>query len=153
MNAPLQRLNYSIHIDAPVETVWDTMLAPDSYRDWTSAFMEGSYYEGSWEQGSRIRFLGPSGEGMEAQIAENRRHAYLSIHHLGTIPPQQAEGAAAAAWPQAFENYRFTREAGGTRLDIEMDAPDEYVGMMNESWPKALDRLKALSEKQKPARG
>lgn len=150
MNAPSQRLNYSIHIDAPVETVWDTMLAPDSYRDWTSAFAEGSYYEGSWEQGSRIRFLGPSGEGMEARIAENRRHAYLSIHHLGMISPKQP--AAPIEGPEMFENYRFTREAGGTRLDIEMDVPTAYADMMNQSWPKALDRLKALSEGAKPAR-
>lgn len=151
MNAPVQRLTYSIHIDAPVETVWDTMLGPDSYRDWTSAFMEGSYYEGSWEQGSRIRFLGPSGEGMDARIAENRRHAYLSIHHLGMISPGQT-GAASEDGPPAFENYRFTREAGGTRLDIELDVPAEYVDMMNQSWPKALDRLKALSESGLPTR-
>jgi uncharacterized protein YndB with AHSA1/START domain len=149
MNAPLQRLNFSIHIDAPVETVWDRMLDPHSYRDWTSAFMEGSYYEGSWEQGSRIRFLGPSGEGMEAQIAENRRHAYLSIQHLGMISPQQPS-ATPMEGPPVLENYRFTREAGGTRLDIEQDVPTEWADMLNEAWPKALDRLKRLSEK--PAR-
>jgi uncharacterized protein YndB with AHSA1/START domain len=148
MNAPLQRLNFSIHIDAPVETVWDQMLSPDSYRDWTSAFMEGSYYEGSWAQGSRIRFLSPSGEGMEAEIAENLRHAYVSIRHLGMVSPQRPPGSGAV--PPAYENYRFTREAGGTRLDIEQDVPAEYADMMKQSWPQALDRLKASSEQAAP---
>lgn len=148
MNAPLQRLNYRAHIQAPVERVWDTMLADDSYRDWTSAFMEGSYYEGSWAQGSRIRFLTPSGEGMEAEIAQNQRHVYLSIRHLGMVSPGQpaAPDGGAGAAPPAYENYRFTAEAGGTRLDIEQDVPPEYAAMMDESWPKALARLKALCE-------
>lgn len=144
MTSSLQRLNYSIHIQAPVERVWSTMLAADSYRDWTSAFMEGSYYEGSWEQGSRIRFLTPSGEGMEAQIAENQRHAYLSIRHLCMLSPGQASVPGEGEPP--YENYRFTPEAGGTRLDIEQDVPAEYVAMMDESWPQALARLKALCE-------
>lgn len=146
MNAPMQRLNYRIHIQAPVERVWDTLIADESYRDWTSAFMEGSYYEGSWEQGSRIRFLTPSGEGMEAEIAQNRRHAFLSIRHLCMVSPGQPAAPEADSGPSAYENYRFTPEAGGTRLEIEQDMPAEYVAMMDQSWPKALARLKALCE-------
>ena len=65
-------LRFSTLIQAPPGRVWQLMLAPDSYRDWTAAFMEGSRYEGSWEQGQRIRFLSPAGEGMVAEIAENR---------------------------------------------------------------------------------
>lgn len=144
MSTPLQRLNYRTHIHAPVERVWATMLADDGYRDWTSAFMEGSYYEGSWEQGARIRFLSPSGEGMEAQIAQNQRHVFLSIRHLGMLSPGQP--AVPHEGPPAYENYRFAPEAGGTRLDIEQDVPPEYAAMMDESWPKALARLKALCE-------
>ena len=45
---------------------------PDTYRDWTSAFAEGSHFVGSWEEGARILFLGPSGDGMVATIAARR---------------------------------------------------------------------------------
>ncbi|HSP92676.1 MAG TPA: hypothetical protein VLN08_17305 [Vicinamibacterales bacterium] len=59
----MKTLQFAIDIRASRQTVWDTMLALDTYRVWTAEFAEGSYYEGSWEQGARIRFLVPSGPG------------------------------------------------------------------------------------------
>jgi hypothetical protein len=148
MNTRLQRLNFSVHIAAPVARVWDTMLDLDTYRDWTSAFTEGSTYEGSWERGSRIRFLSPSGDGMVAEIAENRRHAFISVRHLGVIANgvEDTTSEAVAAWTPAYENYRFTPDAGGTRLDIEQDTSTDWADAMNSMWPRALARLKALCE-------
>jgi ligand-binding SRPBCC domain-containing protein len=69
----MKKLHYSTIIQAPCQVVWDTMLAPDTFRLWTSGFCEGSYYEGSWEKGAGIKFLSPSGEGMRAEIADNRQ--------------------------------------------------------------------------------
>lgn len=148
MTTAVHRLNFSVHIAAPVPRVWDTMLELDTYRDWTAPFCEGSTYEGSWEQGARIRFLAPSGDGMVAEIAENRRHAFVSIRHLGVIVNgvEDTTSESVKAWTPAHENYRFTPEAGGTRLDIEQDISAEWVAMMDEMWPKALARLKALCE-------
>jgi hypothetical protein len=50
---------------------------------------------------------------------------------------------------ESFENYRFTKiDEITTQLDIEIiGMPDEWVDMMNEMWPKALDLLKNLCEK------
>ncbi len=148
MGNTLQRLNFSIHIAAPVPRVWDTMLGADTYRDWTTAFCEGSYYEGGWGLGERIRFLSPSGDGMLAEIAEHRHHAFISIRHLGFIAQgvEDTTSEAVRASTPAHENYRFTPEAGGTRLDIEQDITAEYAGMMGALWPPALARLKALCE-------
>lgn len=148
MNNSLQRLNFSVHIAAPVARVWSTMLELDTYRDWTSAFTEGSTYEGSWEPGARIRFLSPSGDGMVAEIAENRRHALVSVRHLGVIANgiEDTTSEAVKAWTPAYENYRFTPEAGGTRLDIEQDTSADWADAMNGMWPLALARLKALCE-------
>ena len=144
-----KRLQFSTVIAAPVERVWSTMLEPRSYEDWTSAFMPGSRYEGSWEQGQRIRFLGPSGEGMLSEIAENRRHAFISIRHLdvvGNAGASEAESAAIRAWLPAYENYTFRPQAGGTELIVDMDVTPDFEQHMQEAWPKALARLKALSE-------
>jgi hypothetical protein len=144
----MQRLQFSETIHAPVETVWRLMLAPDSYSDWTSAFAEGSRYEGSWEQGEKIRFMGPSGDGMLSEIAENRRHAFLSIRHLGLLADgvEDTTSDAVRAWAPAYENYTFTAVPGGTRVDVDQDMPDEWAEHMLAAWPKALARLKAISE-------
>lgn len=144
----MKKLRFSTQIDAPPAKVWDTMLADASYRDWTNAFCEGSYFEGSWNAGERMRFLSPGGMGMVARIAENRRPAFLSIEHLGEIANgvEDTTSERVRAWAPAYENYRFTPSGGGTRLDVECDTNEEYETYMSEAWPKGLARLKALCE-------
>ena len=145
---PAQRLHFTLTIAAPLARVWDLLLAPESYKDWTSAFAEGSYYEGSWEQGARIRFMAPSGDGMVSEIAERREHEFISIRHLGHIVNgvEDYDSPAVRAWAPAFENYSFKAVPGGTELRIDQDISAEYEQYIREAWPRALERLKALCE-------
>lgn len=145
----VKRLQFTETIAAPVETVFERMLALETYRDWTSAFAEGSTYEGSWQQGQRIRFMGPSGDGMLAEIAEHRPNAFVSIRHLGMIVDgvEDTTSEAVRAWTPAYENYTFHRtEDGGTRLVIDQDVSGDFEDYLREAWPKALARLKAICE-------
>jgi uncharacterized protein YndB with AHSA1/START domain len=138
----MKKLHYTIIIDAPRELVWDTMLAPDTYRQWTAAFCEGSYYEGSWEKGSTIRFLSPSGEGMRAEIAENRPLEHISILHKAAITPE-----GEVEFPEsAFENYTFRDSGQGTELQVDMDIDEKHEAMFAGLWPRSLALLKALCE-------
>ena len=41
-----KKLRFETVIDAPRRRVWDCMLQPDTYRDWTTPFMEGSVLRG-----------------------------------------------------------------------------------------------------------
>jgi uncharacterized protein YndB with AHSA1/START domain len=144
-------LRFSTLIQAPRQRVWQLMLAPESYRDWTSAFAEGSTYRGSWDAGQRIRFLGPTGEGMVAEIAENRPGEFVSIRHLGEIRQDGTEdldSPAVRAWAPAYENYRFVERDGATEVQVEMDAMPAYEEFMQQAWPKALSRLKDVCERR-----
>jgi uncharacterized protein YndB with AHSA1/START domain len=144
-------LNFSTRIQAPRERVWRLMLAPASYREWTSPFMEGSYYEGSWDAGQRIRFLTPGGDGMVAQVAEHRPREFLSLRHLGMIGKDGIEdfdSDAVKAWAPAYENYRFVDVDGGTEVQVEMDVLPDYEQFMRDAWPQALAKLKALCERE-----
>jgi uncharacterized protein YndB with AHSA1/START domain len=143
----LKRLRFAERIRAPVELVWQRMLSPDSYRAWTAAFCEGSHFEGSWDQGSTIRFLGPSGDGMLSTIAENRPCEFISIQHLGqVVGGVEKRGEAAAGWAGAFENYTFRRLGDGTEVIVEQDVLEDHAPFMREVWPRALQKLKALCE-------
>lgn len=146
--APVKRARFETTIDAPPEAVWDTMLADATYRLWTKAFCEGSYFDGDWREGSRMRFLAPDGDGMVAEIAQNERPRFLSIRHLGYIfkGVEDTESEAVRAWAPAYENYTFEPAGDGTRLIIDQDVAAEYEQFMDEAWPKALARLKALCE-------
>lgn len=147
----MQKLHFSIVINAPREKVWKTMLEDETYRDWTKEFNDPSYYEGTWEKGSNIRFLGPEEDGkvsgMMARINDNRPYEFISIEHLGeVIKSEERLWSEQERGDGIFENYTFTEKDGGTELGVELDSKDEYVEMFTDMWPKALNRLKVLCE-------
>lgn len=144
----MNTLHFDVDIAAPRERVWRTTLYTPNYERWTAAFCEGSRYEGSWEAGTSIRFLGPNGDGMLSEIAEHRPAEFVSIRHLGMINNgvEDTTSEAVRAWTPCFENYTFTDEAGGTHMRVDIDVVDSYKDWMNQTWPKALQALKQLCE-------
>jgi len=142
-------LEFKVFIQFPVARVWDVMLGPETYMAWTAEFCEGSYFEGSWDQGEKIRFLAPGGDGMSAVIAENRLHEYISIRHLGEISKgvEDTESEKVRAWAPAYENYTFRAEKNGTEVRVNVDVTPEFEEYMLKTYPKALGRLKALCER------
>lgn len=156
----MQKLHFSIQIQAPKEKVWDTMLQDATYREWTKPFNAGSYYRGSWDQGAEIRFVGTDEGGNEyggmyAKIKENRLHEFISIEHLGLIGLDGSVDTTSdevKKWTPAFENYTFKNItdgefAGGTEVFVDVDTNEEYKEMFENTWPKALQTLKDLCEK------
>lgn len=153
----MERLHFSITINAPKETVWKTMLDRELYSQWTDAFMPGSYFEGDWSEGSSLRFLAPDKNGnimgMVSRVRENKPFRYLSLEHLNTIENgvENRSEEAVNNWAGAQENYILNEKDGKTELLIEMDTSEEYKEMFMESWPKALQKLKTLSEGKRAA--
>jgi uncharacterized protein YndB with AHSA1/START domain len=144
----VKRIQFEATINASPATVWLHVVDPDSYQRWTSVFAEGSRFEGSWEQGAKIRFLAPSGDGMVAEIAESRPNSFISIRHVGMISKgvEDTTSEAVRAWAPAYENYTFLPTPDGTRMVVDQDVAAEWEEYMSEKWPKALAVLKALSE-------
>jgi len=148
----METIQFTIQINANKQKVWNTMLEDKTYRQWTAAFHEGSYYEGSWEQGSEIRFLGPAEDGklggMYSKIKENRKHEHISIEHLGMVKDGVIDTTSdeVRKWTPAFENYTFTEKGNQTEVKVEMQVVSEYKAMFEEMWPRALKTLKDLSE-------
>src|SRR5687768_15123433 len=108
----MQKLHFTILIDAPREKVWHTMLDDATYRQWTEVFASGSHYMGSWEKGSKILFLAPeedSTSGMVSRIVENRPYEFISIEHLGEVHDGKEVTASeqVKTWSGAHENYTF----------------------------------------------
>lgn len=150
----MKKLNFEIDIHASREIVWDAVVNDEKYRLWTSAFHEGSYFEGGWNTGNVIRFiaLNEKGEkeGMLSEIAESRFPEYISIRHLGIIMNgiEDVTSDDAKKWTPAFENYTFEKvNENEMKFIVEMDASEEFADMFAEMWPKALVKLKDLCER------
>jgi len=148
----MQKLNFKIEINSPKEKVWKTMLEDKTYRIWTETFSKGSYFIGDWSKGSKILFLAPNdtGEmsGMVSRIKENKLHEYISIEHLGVVEngKEDTTSDAVKPWAGSLENYTFKDKNGVTEILVEMDSNEEYAEMFADMWPKALQKLKEISE-------
>ena len=146
----MEKQHFNITIDAPREKVWDILWTDDTYRKWTSVFSEGSHAETDWQKGSKVLFLDGKGSGMVSEIADNIPNEYLSIRHLGMVNDgvEDLESEKVKEWAGAMENYTLKSVDGKTELVVDMDINDEYKDYFINTWPKALDKVKELAEKQ-----
>jgi len=150
----MQTVQFSVLINADKKTVWNTMLADKTYREWTKEFTDGSYYQGSWERGSEIRFLAKDDKGnlggMFSRIKENIEHRFISIEHLGVITNGLVDTTSehVRKWAPSFENYTFTENDGKTEVIVDMQIEEEYKTMFDNMWPRALMALKRICEQQ-----
>ncbi len=144
----MKDLQFSIDIAAPRERVWDCMFDPLAYRDWTRAFADGSYYEGVWATGRRLRFLDPQGFGMEAVVDEAVPHERLSLRLVGEIKDGRPVAGSRLAQMPAHERYVFTATPQrGTHLAVHLQSWDDgFTDFLQTTWPQALSRLKAIAE-------
>lgn len=149
----MEKLQFKIDINAPKEKVWDKMLEDKTYRIWTEEFTPGSHYIGSWEEGSKILFLGPTNDGklggMISRIKENKLHKFISIEHLGEVLDgvEDTTSDRVKIWAGALENYTFIDKDDKTELVVDMVINEEFKEMFEGMWPKALQKLKSICEK------
>ncbi len=146
-----KRIQFSVTIDAPAHVVWQHITDADSYRKWAAAFCEGSYFQGTWEPGSKMLFLAPSGDGMVSEIAESRPGEFVSIRHLGMVAHgvEDTTSEAVRAWAPAYENYTLESVGQGTRMVVDQDVAPEWEEHICKAWPKALELLRELCELDK----
>lgn len=108
--------------------------------------MEGSYAESSWEQGAKIYFLTPSGEGMFGIIEKMVPNVEMTFRHHGEIKAGVEE---IKNWQHASESYKLVESNGETTVNVVLTMDEtnkEYTGYFNDVFPKALSILKEICE-------
>lgn len=141
-------LNFSITINALKEKVWKVLWDDITYRQWTSVFTEGSYAVSDWEEGSKILFLSPSGQGMFSTIAKKILNECMWFKHLGTVEDgkEQPEDETSKDWSGATENYTLKEIDEMTELSVAIDVTENEEQYFRDTFPKALEKVKSLSE-------
>ncbi len=145
----MEKINFSIDINAPREKVWDVLWNDSSYRKWTSVFAESSHaVTDNWKEGSKVLFLDGKGSGMVSKVAASKPGEYMSFQHLGEIKDgvEDTTSEKIKAWSGSFENYTLEEKDGNTQLKIDMDISDEFKDFFTNTWPKALELVKKLAE-------
>jgi len=141
----METLEYKIEINASPEKVWTVLWDDMSYRQWTSAFTEGSFYIGTWEEDSMMKFFDPNNNGMYSRVLKNNPNKEMTFLHLGEIydgveVPQD--------WGDATESYLLEETENGTKLTAKINTSEEFKGFFEDKFPNALQNVKNLAENQ-----
>ncbi len=153
----MEKKQYKIEINARVEKVFDVMLGlsdKSTYEQWTALFNPTSTFEGGWEKGEKIYFIGTDDKGnrggMVARIAENIPNQFVSIQHYGILDGDKeiTEGPQVEQWAGGHENYSFEENGKKTKVTVEVDVTDEHLDYFDTTYPKALQKLKEMVEAQ-----
>lgn len=135
-----------IDINAPKEKVWEALWEDKNYRQWTTVFHEGSHAVSDWEEGSKILFLGPDGNGMYSVIDKKILYKQMTFKHLGEI--SNGVEQILQSWEGAKESYILSETDGITTLQVDLDTTEEYAQYFEDTFPKALEVVKSIAETQ-----
>ncbi|GAA4301695.1 SRPBCC domain-containing protein [Aestuariibaculum suncheonense] len=144
----LHRLSFKVGINAKSEMVWNVLWGKVTYPQWTKIFSEDSQVETDWVEGSTALFTDGKGSGMRSRIYKRITNEFMGIEHLGMLeqgvelPPNEKT----KDWLGAKEDYTLTETNGVTTLEVGLDTVKEYESYFYETFPKALQIVKDLSE-------
>ncbi len=137
-------LKFKTYIDAPREKVWEALWNDDNYRQWTEAYTPGSHAISDWNESDPIRFMDAKNNGMFGVIETKIDNEVMVFKQLGDV----LDGVEMKReWAGAREQYFLLERDGKTKLKVSVDVLKEYVDYMNETTPKALEKLKHIAEK------
>ena len=145
----MKKLEFKIDIATSRQKVWNTMLNPETYKEWVKASWPGSYYEGNWKQGENLRFISPGQGGTLATLVELRPYEFILAKHIAVIGPDGTEDRdsdVAKGWIGTTESYTFTESNGKTQLKVEINTSPDWEKMFSNGWPNALKKLKEICE-------
>lgn len=148
----MEKLHFDIDINAPAAKVFHAVTDDQLFRQWAGEFNPTSYFKGGWNKGDKILFIGTSKEGktegMVATIVENIPNKQISIRHIGLVDGDNeiTSGPAVESWANAMEEYFLEEKNGVTHFKVQLDSNEEFKGYFEKTWPKALNKLKEISE-------
>lgn len=144
----MKTIHFNIKINASKEKVWRSLWDDANYRTWTGVFSEGSHAVSNWKEGSEIRFLTPTNDGLLSMIAKMIPNGVMSFRHVADIkagkaqPPNKDE----EDWTGAMETYTLKENNGVITLSVALDCVEKQMDYFNTTFPKALDKVKVIAE-------
>jgi hypothetical protein len=144
----MKTLEFKISINASTEKIWKILWDDTTYRDWVSVFCEGTYAISSWNEGDKIHFLTPTGDGMNSLIDKKIENQYMAFKHISELKnfEEMPIDNATAEWTGCMETYELIEDENLVFLVVKIDTLEKYVDYFNTTFQKGLERVKQLSE-------
>ncbi len=85
---------------------------------------------------------------MRAPTAAARPREFVDVEHVGVVADgeEDTDSAEVQKWAGARERYTFQRRQLENQTLVEMKITEEDAGTFEDTWPRALEKLRALVE-------
>ena len=142
----MKEMQFEIEIHAPREKIWATLWQDRTFREWADLIDAGTYMVGDLEEGSTVQFISAEGYGVTSLVSALIPDAYVSFKHQADTQDEDSNSRD-DQWTGGRESYTLMDDDSATNFTMSFDGPVELEKAMRESYPKALQKVKELSEK------
>lgn len=143
----VKEIQFQIEINASKKRVWKVLWEDRTFRDWANKIDEGTYIEGEIQEGKDIQFLSSvNGYGVTSLVEKFRPEEVAVFRHRADTK-KSGQQTREKEWTGGLESYSLKEKNGVTTLVVVMDIPLELEEIFQTSFPKAMERIKELSEK------
>jgi len=142
----MEKIQFSIEIEAPKERIWNTLWEDKTFRDWASIIDEGLYMVGEMKGGKEVQFISSvSGYGVTSLVDKLIVNEFVLFKHM-VDTKERGEQKREKEWGGGTESYILKERGDMTTLTVELDVPPEQIKTFKDRLPKALKRVKELAE-------
>lgn len=144
----MKELQFSLEIHATKEKVWNTLWQDKTFRQWAGIIDPETYMTGVLKEGNEIQFISAAnGYGVTSLVEKLTPGEFLLLRHSADTQ-ETGKREREKEWTGGEETYRLAEKAGITTLAVAFDVPSEMEEYFKVSYPKALERVKELAEKE-----
>lgn len=144
----MNEMQFSIAINAAKERVWATLWQDATFRDWASIIDPETYKVGDLQEGNEIQFISAAnGYGVTSLAETVRPGEFLRLRHRADTQ-ETGSREREPQWTGSAETYTLAEEDGVTTLAVAFGVPPELEEYFEDAYPKALQRVKELAERE-----
>ena len=143
----MKELQFAIEINATKQRVWDTLWQDATFREWAGIIDPGTYMVGELKAGSEIQFISAeNGYGVTSLVEQVVPGEFLLLRHEADTQDAGAH-VRESEWTGGAETYSLVQNNGTTTLTATFDVPPQQEKYFKTAYPKVLDCIKELAEK------
>ena len=149
MQETMKEMQFSIEISAAKERVWNTLWQDETLREWASIIDPETYMVGDLKEGNEVQFISAaSGYGVTSLVEKLVAGEFLLLRHRADT---QDSGTREREneWTGGEESYTLAEKDGTTTLTVAFGVPPELEEYFKVTYPKALERVKVLAERNR----
>lgn len=147
-NKTMDKMQFSVEINATREQVWDTLWQDETFRQWAGIIDPGTYMLGTLEQGNEVQFISSvNGYGVTSLVEKLMPGEFLLLKHRADTQ-EKGKRERENEWTGGEESYSLSEKNGVTTLTVEFDVPPELKQEFKVSYPKALEKVRVLAERK-----